>query len=286
MPSSTLDPAHAVISDHLEQLRRRGYTVLPQLLPAGRITALRKVLEEVVDGMLGELHADGLLPDTRPDLPLERRFAIAGTHAERFGASWRGRVASQALFDLHHEPALLRVLERIFEDGVMGHAVWNVRPKLPDQGLTTVPWHQDSGYFGPLSAAHQIITAWIPLVSSHPENGGLQLAPGSHARGLLTHQQGLEQGHFLEVVDEAATAGAIDVHMEPGDVLLFGNLLLHRSLPNRSQGIRWSLDARFYGEADAGRDIGNWGMPEPWVIHSRKRPATSFEQWHAWAAAL
>ena len=70
--------------------------------------------------------------------------------------------------------------------------------------------------------------------------------------------------------------------MEPGDVLLFGNLLWHRSLPNRSDGIRWSLDARFYPEADAGAaELGNWNMPEPWRLRGREQP-TSYAQWKSW----
>jgi ectoine hydroxylase-related dioxygenase (phytanoyl-CoA dioxygenase family) len=38
---------------------------------------------------------------------------------------------------------------------------------------------------------------------------------------------------------------AIDVELDPGDVVLFNNLLFHSGLPNRASTIRWSLDWRY-----------------------------------------
>ena len=33
--------------------------------------------------------------------------------------------------------------------------------------------------------------------------------------------------------------------LAPGDVLLLNNIVPHRSLPNTSEGVRWSLDLRW-----------------------------------------
>ena len=35
------------------------------------------------------------------------------------------------------------------------------------------------------------------------------------------------------------------MHMQVGDVLVFGNLTFHRSLENTSEDIRWSVDLRY-----------------------------------------
>jgi len=38
---------------------------------------------------------------------------------------------------------------------------------------------------------------------------------------------------------------AIPIEMDPGDIVLFHNLLFHMGLPNRSHMVRWSLDWRY-----------------------------------------
>ena len=48
------------------------------------------------------------------------------------------------------------------------------------------------------------------------------------------------------MLDDALRAdGVAAVELQPGDLVLFHNLLFHRGLPNRSQAIRWSLDWRY-----------------------------------------
>ena len=54
-----------------------------------------------------------------------------------------------------------------------------VRPKLPNEKLTTLPWHQDSAYM-PHTENDTHLTVWLPLVDVKTENGALQFLPGSH----------------------------------------------------------------------------------------------------------
>ena len=44
---------------------------------------------------------------------------------------------------------------------------------------------------------------------------------------------------------DAHRARAINIELDPGDVVLFHNLLFHRGLPNHSPEIRWSADWRY-----------------------------------------
>jgi ectoine hydroxylase-related dioxygenase (phytanoyl-CoA dioxygenase family) len=250
------------------------------------IEAARGAFAAVVERQLETLRAEGTIADTRPDLPFERRLAaVGGTHAARFGRSWRKELAVEPVYRLHHAPRLVDAIEALLDDGVMGHPVYNVRPKLPDQQLTVVPWHQDSGYFGVESAKQLIVTAWVPLVAVTPDNGGLQVADGSHRYGLVNHVTEQRAGQFLEIQHAEPSAEAIvDLPMRPGDALLFGNLLWHRSLANRSDGIRWSIDLRYYAESLAGHCAAD-DYPEPWAIRARRRPVTSCERWTEMARA-
>jgi ectoine hydroxylase-related dioxygenase (phytanoyl-CoA dioxygenase family) len=43
--------------------------------------------------------------------------------------------------------------------------------------------------------------------------------------------------------------GAVSVELDPGSVLLFNNILVHRGGENVSDHIRWSLDFRFQDAA-------------------------------------
>jgi ectoine hydroxylase-related dioxygenase (phytanoyl-CoA dioxygenase family) len=277
-PAALADPA--VTADQLEAWRRRGWLLIPGLIEPELIAATRAAFADVAESMLGQLRAEGLIADTRPDLPFERRFAVAaGAHAARLGRSWRKQVAGEAVYRLHHAPRLVSTIETLLDDGVMGHSVFNARPKLPDQQLTVVPWHQDSGYFGVDSAKQTIVTAWVPLVEVSAENGGLQLADGSHRYGLVHHVTESREGQFLEIEHaEPSPEAVVDIAMRPGDVLMFGNLLWHRSVANRSDGIRWSIDLRFYPESLAGRCASD-EFAEPWAIRARNRPTTSYERW-------
>jgi hypothetical protein len=83
------------------------------------------------------------------------------------------------------------------------------------------------------------------------EVGGLALAVGSHRQGLRAHceQQGVlsyqmkgrtQRGVALEAISEPWCT----TDYRPGDLLVFHSLMLHRALPNVSDRIRLSLDAR------------------------------------------
>jgi len=272
--------SHLTEADRI-QWDRDGYLVLRQLLPRAAIDNMRAAYARVTDQLIRQLKAEGLIADEGAELPLERRFAeVAGKHAARFGRGWRKLVGGREVFDLHCEPALVDVVGELLGGDVLGHAVFNARPKLPQQQFTVVPWHQDSSYFGAASAKSLILTCWIPLVPVHAANGCMQVIPGTHRTPLYEHRQEEREGQFLEldprVVDESK---AMTLPMAPGDVLIFNNLLFHRSLPSTSPEIRWSIDIRYIRAGDAD---GHWPDNDfQWVIRSETKPVTTYEQWYA-----
>ncbi|MCY4567094.1 MAG: phytanoyl-CoA dioxygenase family protein, partial [Candidatus Poribacteria bacterium] len=164
---------------------------------------------------------------------------------------------------------------------VIGHPVFNARPKLPGQQLTVVPWHQDSGYFGTVSETSLIPTAWIPLVPVDESNGCLQVVAGSHRLGVVNHHTEEREGKFLEVMDALIeNSRVVTCPMELGDALVFHNLTLHRSLPHTtSEIVRWAIDIRYLRDGDHPGTI-YWQDPDfKWVIRSETQPVTPVPQW-------
>ena len=186
-----------------------------------------------------------------------------------------------AMISASHAEPLVDAIAQMTGTDVIGHPVFNARPKLPGQQLTVVPWHQDSGYFGAQSEGALIPTAWIPLVPVDETNGCLQIVAGSHRMGLIAHRTETRDGRFLEVMDEAIDPSCVvTCPMEMGDALLFHNLTLHRSTAHTTnQTIRWAIDIRYLRDGDDPGTIYWKDGTFKWVIRSHTSPITSFEAW-------
>jgi len=109
-----------------------------------------------------------------------------------------------------------------------------------------IPWHQDASYW-PMEPRINL-TAWIALGPTFPENGCLRLIPGSHKEWLddeyqpLDKDSGFSRGLTPEQVDESR---AVDMTMQPGDVVFFSEATLHGSNANRSDVPRLGFSLRF-----------------------------------------
>ena len=89
----------------------------------------------------------------------------------------------------------------------------------------------------------------------------MQVVEGGHKSGVTANHACCVGGTwYTEVIPEEleATLGCdmkqdvVDCPVSYGSVLLLNNLIPHRSLPNNSDGVRWSLDLRWQrgGEAN------------------------------------
>jgi ectoine hydroxylase-related dioxygenase (phytanoyl-CoA dioxygenase family) len=111
------------------------------------------------------------------------------------------------------------------------------------------PWHQDYVYwFGTPK-----VSAWVALDDATLENGCLRVVPGSHSWGLLPHEKFNERVGFdnrvpAERVDNLCRrfrASVVDVPLPAGHAIIFSDLLLHSSNPNKTGADRYSLIPTF-----------------------------------------
>lgn len=110
---------------------------------------------------------------------------------------------------------------------------WNQTVFKHPEADKIFPWHQDDAYTPVTPAPY--LTLWLAINDATPENGCISVLPGSWKKGLLPHEQssiGLV-GHSADHPDQG-----MQVPVKAGSVIAFWSLTLHKSGPNRSQGMR------------------------------------------------
>jgi len=157
---------------------------------------------------------------------------------------WQQEMASAAeLAPVIRSEAILRLLERVTGKVAEPIPAQIFRALEPRRSETVTRPHQDAFYLG--STAGDFWVAWLPLQACRLELGPLALLRGSHKAGLLPHDPAAGGGNGA-IMPTALASRAWDADaLEPGDVLLFHQLTLHRSCPNRTASeYRFSVDYR------------------------------------------
>ena len=154
-------------------------------------------------------------------------------------------VASAPAFQqLTRWPAIIALLESVTGRAVAPVPALVCRAFAPGRTDATTPPHQDAHFLGKIVDAFWV--AWMPLGACPLELGPLAVLRRSHRSGLLLHdfENGGHDGALLPAGME--TQAWRTAPMEPGDVLLFHHLTVHRACPNLTQDrFRISADFRF-----------------------------------------
>ncbi|MEU7314607.1 1-deoxypentalenic acid 11-beta-hydroxylase [Streptomyces sp. NPDC007083] len=156
--------------------------------------------------------------------------------------------------DLWNHPSTVKVWEKVFGEPVFVFASTTIRyyPSAAgsEEPSFLTPLHQDGFYIGPNK---DFRTAWIPLLPTSRDTGGVALADGSHKKGPREHvvtENFRRFGHPVRGVPTEEFGGdgqLLFSPMEPGDVLLFHAFMCHKSIPNVSAHparMRMSMDTR------------------------------------------
>ena len=143
----------------------------------------------------------------------------------------KGHVALKWLSDLVRHPKIVDTVAEILGPDLL---CWNLNTfmKSPGDGKY-VTWHQDATYWG--LSSNDVLTAWIALTPSNPENGCMRLVPGSHKRALLSHKDFDDPDNLLtrgqEIQVDVDDREAVDLVLEPGQMSLHHVLIIHGSAP-------------------------------------------------------
>lgn len=276
----------------IEAFHRDGVLVVEDILEPDILSAIRSEYETLLDGLidgwgLGETLAGATFWDKlghaykaghdwfQPmdiSLPGDRIQADTPMH---FGPAVFGMVTS---------PRLLDTVEALIGPEITSNPIQHVRIKPPEAHLNKdeirahvggTDWHQDRAVALEEADETEMVTVWLAITDATVENGCLQVVPNKH--DLLPHcpqrQTAIAEG-FLD------KARAVPLPVKAGGAVIFHPMTPHASLPNISDGFRWSFDLRFN---KTGQPTGRAHFPD-FVARSRAHPETELRDWRAWKA--
>lgn len=216
----------ALSDNEVRRYHRDGYLVPELRLPA-----------EVVDQLLT---ATRKLVADRPELV---DHSIVGPHLP--GGGIHGLRTDGTFLDVATDEVLLDAVEQLVGPDLI---LWNslVLYKRAEQG-PKAPWHRDA--FGSVIDPTATTSMWIAVTESTIANGCLRFIPGSHR----TDDPGMHDDTprpnemFSASLDPASfdETAAVDVELEPGQVVFFDCYTIHGSQPNNGARPRAGYACRY-----------------------------------------
>ncbi|MCC7264583.1 MAG: phytanoyl-CoA dioxygenase family protein [Candidatus Latescibacteria bacterium] len=209
-----------------------GFVHLPGVFPAERMAAARIRYDQLIaEGP----RAGGPTPSQEPEVAKGRAgIPPSATTVRKF----ERLVPYEPLFlELASTPALVEAVAALIGRPVQ---VWHDQSQLkPPRVGSAKPPHQDNSYHR-IEPADLTVTAWVAIDEATLENGCMRFLPGSHHHGLVDHVPLPGQEHNLSPANIDLST-EVAVPCRAGDVALFHTLVLHHSLPNRTDQWRRSF---------------------------------------------
>lgn len=154
-------------------------------------------------------------------------------------------ITFQFLDEIVHMPEILDPVEELIGENLLA---WGSVLFIKEaQDPAYVSWHQDYTYMG--LEPHDGVSIWLALSPSNAASGCMQMIPGTHRAGQLSHRDTFSEHNILtrgQVVDGIDPAEAVDIVLEPGQMSLHHPRVVHGSQPNLSDNRRIGVVVQAY----------------------------------------
>ena len=275
-------------TEQIESFNRDGYLVVENVLDQATLDPVRAEYETLLNGLCDGW---GIREGTFQD---KVEAAYAGGHEwfQPMDISLPGdRIKADtpfhfgpAVFDMITAPRLLDMVEDLIGPEITSNPIQHVRIKPPERKLNPdevrghiggTDWHQDRAVALEEADQTRMVTVWLAVTDATVENGCLQVIPNKTE--LLPHCPQRQTSIADGFIDKNR---AVPLPVKSGGAVLFHPMTPHASLPNISDGIRWSFDLRYNV---TGEPTGRSHFPE-FIARSRANPETELKDWRAWKA--
>jgi len=238
----------------IDFFRRNGFLPVPDVVPAGRLRAMRERVEALCEHWESE--------EARR-LGVQQEADAGGAVAVKTSATVRKLsflAQHEPLFQQYvRDPALLDLVEALL-GRAFGLYADEAFLKPPYYGSAKLP-HQDNAYFG-VRPDDALLTVWCALDDATVDNGCLHYIAGSHLRGRLEHKPVPGTPH--QVPDDVDPDEAVAVPIRAGGLIFHHGLVLHFSPPNRMPWWRRAYTCHFI-RTDA-EDFGTREAAAPPIV--------------------
>jgi phytanoyl-CoA hydroxylase len=206
----------------LRHYQEHGYARLGRVLSDSGLSVLRERAEDLMQGRV-----------VHPGLFFQLDSPTGRYEDAPLGLGWQGpsdryRKLEKLELDerfrsLIGNPLFERVARaRIADSVVLYRAI--LFHKGPGLGGSEIPWHQDGGKLWGVEPQPEL-QIWVALDDAPLDGGCLEVAPGSHHRGLATELGGVVPADQVE----RFKPGVVSLPCEAGEAILIHNFVWHRS---------------------------------------------------------
>ena len=268
-------------NEQITFFNENGYLVAEGVVTEGDMAPVIAEYSAWIDNRANQLFAQGKITDLCENENFSTRLARLYEQCPQITDGMDIMyMRGEAMFNFLRTPNLLEAVEGLVGPEITCNPIQHIRAKVPDtlskSGFYNVPWHQDIGVTLEEATNSHIVTCWMALVDATVENGCMEVISGVHHNGELAHHSG-EGGTTI------VPAVLPDVKPTPVPVKAGGFVFMHRSTPHRStpnftNGVRWSIDLRYQ---PTGEPTGRPLHPE-FIARSKANPASEFTDYEAW----
>lgn len=232
--------------------QRDGFHVSRGLFSAAEVAAVAERFDAL--GNAGEPIKDHWSPDPE-----------AGDILGRYPRVMQPHELHPANMDLFLDPRVQVILTDLMGEEVIGcQTMFYFKPP----GARGQAFHQDNYYL--LVQPYTCIAAWLAVDRSYPDNGGLQVCPGTHVLDLKCPEHAdLSQSFVDDLVAPPAGHEPVALDLQPGDMLFFTGSVIHGSGPNATAN-QWRRSFISHYLPESATHIGGWYLPHMYDFAGRR----------------
>ena len=240
-----------------------GYFILPQFFDKAEIKGLQERIDQIMLGT-ADVDYDQIWMQLDTDSGKYDDLSWGGNGFQGATLDYRkiqGLEADQRFLDFITSSFFVKFCGQVYGPNV---SITSFRTMFMNKAAgkgTWLPWHQDRWNF---LDQDPLLTVWIPLDASTIENGCVQIIRRSHRKGLINPEH--SSGFLTEsqAAEHAPIEDIVPILVEPGDLVVLHNHLLHASDKNRTSSPRRALSVCYmYGHT---KNITEPEVTYPWLF--------------------